>query len=151
MRTMRLCVRSIVRAPRPYLLPLAAAALTLAACSTSPTGPSADPRVTLQLGQTAPIGPERVAVTFESVAYDRRCPWNALCIAYGEDHALLVFRVGGNRSPDGRELLRAGGATPGHLHVPGASVTVAELKPDPWSPFDWPQSDYRVTLEVVAD
>ena len=130
---------------------VAATTLALAACSTSPTEPSGDPRITLQPGQTATVGPERVALTFERVAYDHRCPWNASCLAFGEDHAMLVFRVGGNRSPNNRELLRAGGLTPAHLHVAGASISVAELKPDPWAPFEWPQSDYRVTLDVVAD
>jgi hypothetical protein len=129
----------------------AAALLVMGACGTSPTGPSGDPRVSLQLGQTATVGPERTALTFERVAYDQRCPWNAACLAFADSHALLVFRVGGNRSPGNEERLRAGGLTPGHLHVPGAVLTVAELKPDPWSPFDWPASDYRVTFDVVAD
>jgi hypothetical protein len=129
----------------------AALAVTAAACSKSPTEPSGDPRITLQPGQTASVGPERTALTFERVAYDQRCPWNAACVAFADTHALLVFRVGGHRAPGSEERLRAGGLTPGHLHVPGAVLTIAELKPDPWAPFDWPHSDYRVTLDVAAE
>jgi hypothetical protein len=128
---------------------LGAVVAATAACSKpSPTAPTNASRVTLQLGQTVTVGPERTALTFERVSLDRRCPWNASCIDNG--YALLQFRIGSSREPNPARTLRAGGETD-YLHVPGAALTPSELKPDPWAPYDWPESDYRVTLEVIAD
>jgi hypothetical protein len=128
---------------------LGAIVAATAACSnTAPTAPTDASRVTLQLGQTVTVGPERTALTFERVALDRRCPYNASCIDNG--YALLQFRIGSSREPNALRTLRAAGETD-YLHVPGAALTPTDLTPAPWAPFDWPESEYRVTLEVIAD
>lgn len=127
--------------------PLLGMIVATAACSSNaPTAPTDGSNVTLQVGQTVTVGPERTALTFERVALDRRCPYNASCIDSG--YALLQFRLGSSREPNALRTLRAAGETD-YLHVPGAVLTPTDLKPDPWAPFDWPESDYRVTLEVI--
>jgi hypothetical protein len=89
--------------------------LLLASCGTSPSAPRsaklAEP-FTLAPGETAQVEGAGLAVTFESVSADSRCPVDVTCVWEGDAVALVSARPAT--------------ATPRELHTSGRFATEAE-------------------------
>jgi hypothetical protein len=122
--------------------------LLLASCGTSPAAPRsvrlAEP-FTLAPGETAQVEGAGLAVTFESVRADSRCPIDVTCVWEG-DAVVLVSA-------------RPATSTPRELHTSGRFATEAEageyrvrlvtLAPAPRQGASPAPGDYRVTLVIT--
>ena len=122
--------------------------LLLASCGTSPAAARparvADP-FTLAPGETAQVEGTGLAVTFESVSADSRCPSDVTCVWEG-DAVVLVSARPATTSP--REL-HTSGRFATEAEVDGYRVRLVELVPVPRSGASPAPSAYRATLVVT--
>lgn len=121
------------------------AAVSIAACSSSPTAPADPATVTMAPGQATQVG--ALSVRFVGVTIDTRCPANALCIQVGDAYVKLETSVlGGRREFELQELNPTNRST---THG-GYSIELIEVAPYPFGSPIAP-GDYRVTLKIAKD
>ena len=118
----------------------------MAACSgANPVAPGPVSRqVTLAPGQTATISEAAIAVRFEGVSGDSRCPGDAICIQGGD--ALVHIDVVPSGGTARSYTLHTGDMRP----VAHGDLTIAlvELAPYPFSSRPIDPADYRATIRV---
>ena len=126
---------------------LLALSLATAACSGSPTTPGDVPygqRFDLEAGQRITVGDDGLAVTFQSVTSDGRCPLDATCIDIGNAVVALKLEVAG------REEARDIHTKPpqSQLRVDDYTITLQSLQPYPWSNPERPRAEYVAQFTV---
>jgi hypothetical protein len=124
------------------------ALLLLASCGTSPAttrAVSLGEPFTLAPGQTAQVQGTGLAVTFESVSADSRCPVDVTCVWEG-DAVVLVSARPGSAAP--REL-HTSGRNASEAEVGEYRVRLVELTPVPRQGASPAPGDYRATLVVT--
>ena len=119
----------------------------LAGCGGSPAAPGEVPygqRFDLRAGQRTTVGGDGLAVTFQTVKSDARCPLDATCIDIGDAVIAVVLEH------DGRAESRDIHTKPplSRLRVEGVTLTLESLQPYPWSNRPVVPADYTVTLRV---
>jgi hypothetical protein len=133
----------LVRALRLVIL---GTALMFAACTNTPTTPTAPATLTLQAGETMAWG--NVDIKFVGVVNDSRCPLNALCIASiqaGDAVAAFVVTVDRRDSAVELALLDAARHT---ATIGDVVVDLTGLTPYPFAGRPTLVGDYRATIEV---
>jgi hypothetical protein len=131
---------------RPVLLAAVAVLSAAAACSDSPTRPSAplDRQFTLAPGEAARIAGTSVRVRFERVDGDSRCPADALCVLGGD----AVVRIAVENDGPGRSYaLHTGTMAP--VRHDDLTIALVELAPYPFSARTIAPDEYRATLRVT--
>ena len=127
------------------ILAMCLAAVT--ACgSASPTAPGPVAReVTLAPGQSATVGEAAIAIRFEGVSGDSRCPADALCILGGD--ALVRIQVVPATGASQAYTLHTGDMRP----VAHGDLTIAlvQLTPYPFSATPIDPADYRATIRIT--
>jgi hypothetical protein len=123
-------------------------ALLITACGGSAVRPTEplDVRVAVLLGQTALLDRTGLALRFDAVLRDSRCPADALCVRQGEA-AITVTLVAGARET--RVELRTDPAPARVRSVDGLRLELVQLEPYPYSTRSIPPGEYRATLRVV--
>jgi hypothetical protein len=121
--------------------------MILAGCGGSPAAPGEVPygqRFDLRAGQRATVGDDGLAVTFQTVKSDARCPLDAICIDIGDAVIALVLEH------DGRTESRDIHTRPplSQLRVDRFTLTLDALQPYPWSNRPVVPADYTATLRV---
>ena len=121
--------------------------LAATACSDkTPAAPSPISReVVLAPGQTAAVTEAGIALRFDGVSGDSRCPGDAICIQGGD--ALVQIAVIPSGGHSRAYALHTGDMRP----VSHANLTIAlvELSPYPFSSRPIQPADYRATLRVT--
>jgi hypothetical protein len=99
----------------------------------------------MKIGTTAVV-PGGLAIRFDAVASDSRCPINATCVHAGEAVVVMTFAER-SRTRVQRELR----TTPNGSQVTHADYTISlmELQPYPFAGHPTPQSDYVATVTVT--
>ncbi len=121
--------------------------VVVASCeSKGPTEPSpVDQRVTLVPGQTLAVSEAAIALTFEGVSGDSRCPLNATCITGGDAQVgIEVLPARGNRA---NYVLHTGDMRP--VKHDDLTITLVDLSPYPFAGRPTDPRDYRATLHVT--
>lgn len=117
----------------------------ISACSDGPTAPSPiDAQFTLAPGQTAQVQGTDLAVRFDGVSGDSRCPADAFCILGGDAVVHIAVLSGTSAAP---YELHTGPMQPvrhGHL-----TLELVRLDPYPFSARPIEPSEYRATLRVT--
>jgi hypothetical protein len=129
-----------------FWLALMSLAAVTACASASPIAPAPLSReITLAPGQTATVGGAAIAVRFEGVSGDSRCPADALCIL-GGDAAVRIQVVPATGTAQAYTL-HTGDMRP----VTHGDLTIAlvQLAPYPFSATPIDPADYRATLRVT--
>ena len=120
--------------------------LALTACASgSPVAPGPVSReLTLAPGQTAAIAEAAIAVRFEGVSGDSRCPADAFCIQGGD--ALVRIEVVTSAGTALAYTLHTGDMRP----VAHGDLTIAlvQLAPYPFSAAPIDPADYRATIRI---
>ena len=119
----------------------------LAGCGGSPAAPGEVPygqRFDLRAGQRTTVGDDGLAVTFQTVKSDARCPLNATCIDIGDAVIALVLEHGGRA--ESRDIHTKPPRS--QLRVDRFSLTLEALQPYPWSDRPVVPADYTATLKV---
>jgi hypothetical protein len=120
--------------------------LTFAGCSDkSPVSPGRVAReVVLAPGQTASIAEASIALRFQGVSGDSRCPADAVCVWGGD--ALVQIEV--IQPPSRRHPydLHTGDMRP-VVHE-DLTIALVELSPYPFSARPIPPGDYRATIRI---
>jgi hypothetical protein len=135
---------------RPVLrLVLFASLLSLPACaSNAPAAPDGPLDVSLVLapGETKGVVNTNLAVRFDRVLNDSRCPGDAICITGGD--AIVQIRAIVANGPDASYDLHTGNLEPArHSNV---TIALAELSPYPFSSLGpIKPGDYRATLRIT--
>ena len=121
--------------------------LAVTACDLwSPTEPApVNAELTLAPGQTSSVADTDLAITFEEVAGDNRCPGDALCIQGGS--ATVRIQVKGPGSASSRYNLETGTMAP--VRHREYKVELLELSPYPFSSRPFDPSEYRVRLRIT--
>ncbi len=121
--------------------------LSVTACDFwSPTEPSPiDAEVTLALGETRSISGGDLALTFEQVVGDNRCPGDATCILGGS--ATIRIHVQGPGDASRSYDLTTGEMRP--VQHRGIRIELLEVTPYPFSSMPFDPSEYRVKLRIV--
>jgi hypothetical protein len=130
---------------RPLFLGFCLLALT--ACSEkSPVAPGPISReVVLAPGQTVSIAEALIALRFEGVAGDSRCPADAICVWGGDALVQIeVIPASGRRQP---YVLHTGDMRP-VVHE-DLTIALVELSPYPFSSRPIQPGDYRAILRVT--
>ncbi len=113
-------------------------------CS-SPTSQDSQASYSLHVGETVEPGNGELALTFEKVENDSRCPKDVLCVMAGQ--ADVVFTVRSNSEertlifevpPDGSDTDRYGNYT----------ITVESLEPQTQSGETIEQDEYIISIQV---
>ena len=119
--------------------------LALSCSAVGPQSPSPDQDFELRAGATARIEDSDLAVRFDDVPSDSRCPVDVQCITAG-DATVALFVTGGG-SADATHQLHTLDEPRATRH--GAwSVALVRLEPRPVSTRKTPRGDYVVTLRV---
>lgn len=135
---MRLCSPRVAAGALLSIVSFACAAASL-------QSPSPDQDFELRAGATARIEGGDLAVRFDDVPYDSRCPVDVRCITAG-DATVALFLTGGGAA-DATQLVHT--LDEPHEARHGAwSVALVRLEPRPVSTRKTPLRDYRVTLRV---
>jgi hypothetical protein len=95
-------------------------------------------------GQTAAVTEAGIALRFEGVSGDSRCPIDAICITGGD--ALVQIAVLPNRGSSQAYALHTGDMRP-VVHN-DLTIALVELTPYPYSARPTLPTDYRATLRV---
>ncbi len=121
--------------------------LAVTACSEkSPVAPSPVSReVVLAPGQTASVTEAGIALRFDGVSGDSRCPADAICIQGGD--ALVQIAVLPFRGSSQAYALHTGDMRP--VSHQDLTIALVELSPYPFSSRPIQPSDYRATLRVT--
>ncbi len=123
-------------------------ALTAPNAEPTPAEPSGEQAV-LRVGETRRLGGGRLAVTFERVLSDSRCPDGVQCFWAGDATVMLGVRSGSEGEPSAVELHTFGGARrPREALVEGFRLTLARLEPNA-RVGGLKAEEYRLTLRVT--
>jgi len=119
--------------------------LAATACDESQTGPTVglNEQFTLSPGSVAAIRGDDLAVRFDEVTGDSRCPADAICIQGGD--ALVHVRVTGGGS-SGSYVLHTGDSTRAAIVHGSVRIALVELQPYPFSSRTIAPDDYRATF-----
>ena len=122
--------------------------LTLAACASNPTGTevASGSEFLLRPGESATVEDAGLAVRFDVVASDSRCPADAVCVQLGSAEA--VFTVSEAGRPGTSLTLRTSPRDGQRATVGEWMLTLVRLDPYPYSSRPIAASDYRVFLRV---
>lgn len=126
---------------------LIAGVFLLTACDEQLTGPATplNREFTLAPGETAAIEGSPLAVRFNGVSGDSRCPGDAICIQGGSADVRITAIVDG-ASRD--QVIKTGDMKP--VQVDEFTIALVQLAPYPFSslpPIE--PGDYRATLRVT--
>jgi hypothetical protein len=133
------------------LSPLSAAAgallffVAVSCAAVSPQSPSPDRDFELRAGTTARLEGSDLAVRFDDVPNDSRCPVDVQCITAG-DATVALFVSGGGVAGATHEVHTLD--APRDTRHGAWSVTLVRLEPRPVSTRKTPRGDYVVTLRV---
>jgi hypothetical protein len=121
----------------------------LAACDSSPAGPSTDvplgEEFTLKPGEWAAVQGTDLRVSFDKVVEDSRCPADVVCIRAGE--AVVALQASGK---DGNTQVQLRTVEGGNEASAGAyRVRLARVEPYPLASRPIAPADYRTVLEVT--
>lgn len=121
----------------------------LAACDSSPAGPSTDvplgEEFTLKPGESAAVQGTDLRVSFDKVVEDSRCPADVVCIRAGE--AVVALQASWK---DGNALVQLRTVEGGNEASAGAyRVRLARVEPYPLASRPITPADYRTVLEVT--
>jgi hypothetical protein len=132
---------------QPSSLPAAAALflLVLGCDAMSPQSPSPDSDFALKAGETARIEGSDLAVRFDDVPNDSRCPVDVQCITAGD--ATVALRVSGGGAADATHELHTL-AAPHEARHGSWQITLVKLEPRPVSTSPTPRGSYVATLRV---
>lgn len=121
-------------------------AVLLGACDESPTGPTVPLNEQFELApaQTRLVDGTGVAVRFDRVSGDSRCPADALCIQGGD--ALVHITVTSERRNQMYEL-HTGDMRP--VQHGAFTIALVQLQPYPFSSRTIRPEEYRATLRVT--
>jgi hypothetical protein len=128
-----------------------AALMLLASCGTSPATPRAAAAATvgepftLAPAQTAQVEGTGLAVTFESVSADSRCPADVTCVWEGDAVVLVTVRPAASTPSE----LHTSGRYASQVEAGDFRVRLVELKPVPRSGASPAPGEYRATLVVT--
>lgn len=127
-----------------------AAALVVAGCQAgSPTAVEADldRPFDLRVGQEVTLDGGAIAIRFDGVAEDSRCPVDAVCVWQGNARLVMTAAVDG--APHDLVLNTAGGPEwPREAWVGGYAIELLKLDPEPRAGRSIPLSAYRAVLRV---
>ena len=129
------------------LLPLTCFLLALASCGGHTAGPSQplDARVTVSHGETR--GTEGgVALRFDAVTEDSRCPLNAMCVAAGRAVAQVTIM---DNSREARVEIRSDPPASRTAIVGDLRVEWQQLEPYPVAGRTMPPSEYKLTMRIT--
>jgi hypothetical protein len=132
-------------------VPVAAAGLVLclsaAAChAVSPQSPSPGRDFALKAGETARIEGGDLALRFDDVPNDSRCPTDVQCITAG-DATVAIFVTGGGAPAASHELHTLD--APREARHGEWRIALVRLEPRPVSTRRTPRTDYTLTLRVT--
>jgi hypothetical protein len=120
--------------------------LLVTACGGSPSGPTTplNTEFTLAPTQTMHIDGTSMAVRFNQVTGDSRCPADAVCILGGSADVEITAESDSSK----REYaLRTGDMKP--VQHEGLTITLVQLVPYPFSARTIQPGEYRATLKVT--
>jgi hypothetical protein len=120
-------------------------AVSMAACSSSPTAPTEPAIVTMAPGQSTQVG--ALSVKFVGVTIDTRCPANALCIQVGDAFVALETTVFRGRREFELQILNPTKRSTTHGSY---SIELQEVSPYPFGEPIKP-ADYRITLRIARN
>jgi hypothetical protein len=125
---------------------LVACLLFMTACDESLTGPTVglNEEFELQPGSSSVISGTSIAVRFDGVSGDSRCPADVFCIQ-GGDAIVGVTAIDGGRSQ--RLELHTGDMRP--VTYDGYTIALVQLQPYPFSSRTIQPDEYRATLKVT--
>jgi hypothetical protein len=139
--------RSAVLCSRSLFLFLLAA---LVSCSSGLVGPPTDQagasQVVLSPGGSSAISGTDLAVTFDAVVEDSRCPAGVNCIWAGD--AIVRIRIGTRAAASSAYLLHTGLPAGGEIEHGNVRVRLVDVTPYPQADRPSRPEDYRVTLSV---
>ena len=119
----------------------------LTGCTDSPTGPTVplDQSFVLAPGEAATIEEESIAVLFDRVSGDSRCPSDVACVQGGD--ATVNIEVTGPGFARTAYELHTGGMEP--VRHGDLTIGLVALFPYPFGSGTIPPEDYRATLRVT--
>lgn len=120
--------------------------LLMTGCDESLTGPTVplDTEFVLAPGSSAFVEGAAMAIRFNGVTGDSRCPADAVCVQGGD--AIVSLTVTSSRGT--REVeLHTGSMAP--VQHDGVTISLVQLSPYPFSSGPIAPGDYRVTLKVA--
>jgi hypothetical protein len=120
--------------------------LAVAACdsATSPTVPL-NQDFTLAPGETAAVADAGVAIRFDAVENDSRCPADAICIQGGD--AIVRIAVIAVHGQSQEYQLHTGNLQP--VQYGSLTIALVQVSPYPFSSRPIRPEEYRVTLRVT--
>ena len=118
----------------------------LTACDESFTGPTTplNTEFTLAPGETMAIERASLSIRFNEITGDNRCPADALCVLGGSAD-VSITAISDRSTRD--YVLRTGDMRP--VEHEGATITLIQVSPYPFSSQPIAADDYRVTLKVT--
>jgi len=122
-----------------------AATLAAAACN-GVTDVQPDQPFQLKVGQGAVVPDSSLALRFEAVPQDSRCPVDVQCIWAGDGVVRLSLRFSANSSS--ADLHTNKGAGPGSVRAGAWTIELLSLTPAPHAGQPIPASEYTATLQV---
>ena len=123
------------------MLAVAVAALSGCGQGTSPTEPFAAQTATLAVKQTAALA-KGVAVSFDRVVSDSRCPSGVVCVWEGEVTVALTLS-----ESDGPVAFTLSDDSPTRV-VGGYTFELVSVQPSPVAGTATPENAYRATIRV---
>lgn len=124
---------------------LVAATLAAAACKGVTDVQPGQP-FQLKVGQTAALPDSSLALRFEAVAQDSRCPVDVQCIWAGDGVVRLSLRTAADSST--ADLHTNSGAGPASVRLGAWTIELLSLTPAPRAGQPIPAGDYTATLQV---
>ena len=120
--------------------------LAVVACDERITGPTSplNTEFTLAPGETAAIEGASLAVRFNGVTGDNRCPADALCVLGGSADVSVSAISAGSTSG---YVLKTGDMQP--IQHDGFTLSLVQVSPYPFSSRTIEPGEYRVTLKVT--
>ncbi len=120
--------------------------LAATACDQSLTSPSTPLNTDFVLapGETMAIESASLAITFDGVTGDSRCPADALCIQGGSADVHVTAWSDGSPRP---HVLKTGDMKP--VQHGDTTIALVELSPYPFSSRTIAPNEYRATLKVT--
>lgn len=124
------------------------ALLTLAACASNPTSSSVPEGsdVLLRPGESVTVEGTDLAVRFDAVAQDSRCPADALCVTLGDAEAL--FTVTQASRPSVQLTLHTEPGDGRRAIIGSLTLTLTHLDPYPYSGRPIAPQGYRASIRV---
>lgn len=122
-------------------------ALSLGASSCDNARKAFEPyEITLSIGETVISNDGSIAVTFDEVLEDSRCPSDVVCVWEGNAHVSLSLVLDGTQTTvDLNSSL-----DPQMVELDGVQIKYIGLTPQPHSEQDIEPTDYDLTLEISS-